>query len=186
MKAAGKMLSAVLLLMAVGFSHVFGQSNSPPRGEEFLDKAGNLNVWTTESVLRQKTGQYPEFLTVRFGTHKGFDRVVFELKGDLVGYFINYGKPPFQSEDGGRRTRVRGKAFVEIELYPVKSWDENIEANEKVLIEQNKVWMPLIREVKPVEWFEAELRYVVGLKKETPYRVQVLTNPTRLIIDFKH
>jgi hypothetical protein len=46
--------------------------------------------------------------------------------------------------------------------------------------------MPLIKEVKRVQWYEAELRYVVGLKRAAPYRVQVFSNPARLIVDFKH
>jgi hypothetical protein len=112
--------------------------------------------------------------------------VVFEVDGDLIGYYVDYGKPPFGGEASETSVKVHGKAFVEISLYPVSSSDENIEANEKRLTEQNKVKMPLIREAKPVEWFEGELRYVIGLKRATPFRVRVLSNPTRLVVDFKH
>jgi hypothetical protein len=184
MKTVGRVFGLTLLLLTMGFSSVAGQSNKQ-KGDEYFDKAGSLNVWTTDGVLRQKYGTFPEFLTVRFGKHRGFDRVVFELKGDLVGYFINYGEPPFQAEAGEEVVKVRGKAFVEIELYPVSSSDENIQANEKKLAEQNKLKLPLIRDVEAVEWFEGELRYVVGLNRKTPFRVQVFSNPTRLVVDFK-
>jgi hypothetical protein len=164
---------------------VSGQSGRQKKDEEYYSKVGRLNAWTTEPVYRQKYGTVPEFLKVRFGKHRDYDRIVFELDEDLVGYFITYGKPPFQGEASEETVNVRGRAFVEIALYPVISTDENIEANEKILAGQNKLKMPLIREAKPVEWFEGELRYVIGLKKETPFRVQVFSNPARLVVDFK-
>jgi hypothetical protein len=186
MKTAGRIFGVSLLLLTIGILSVSGQSRAQKGGDEYYDKLGSLNVWTTEGVLRHKFGEFPEFLAVRFGKHSGFDRVVFELDGDLIGYYVDYGKPPFQGEASETSVKVRGKAFVEISLYPVGASDEHIQANEKRLTEQNKVKMPLIREAKPVEWFEGELRYVIGLKRATPFRVQVLSNPTRLVVDFKH
>ena len=185
MKTLGRAAAMFLLLLTIGLPSVSGQSSPQKNGEEYYSQMGRLNAWTTEPVYRQKYGAVPEFLKVRFGKHRGFDRVVFELDEDLVGYFITYGKPPFQGEASEETVKVRGRAFVEIALYPVTSTDENIEANEKILAEQNKLKMPLIREAKPVEWFEGELRYVIGLKKETPFRVQVLSHPARLVVDFK-
>jgi hypothetical protein len=186
MKTAGRIFCVSLLLLTIGFSSVSGQSGAQKDGEEYYDKLGSLDVWTTEGVLRRKFGQFPEFLTVRFGKHRDFDRVVFELDGDLIGYYVDYGKPPFQGEASETTVKVHGKAFVQISLYPISASDENIEANEKRLAGQNKVKMPLIREAKPVEWFEGELLYVIGLKRQAPFRVQVLSNPTRLVVDFKH
>jgi hypothetical protein len=185
-KMIGKVLGVGLLALMMGFSPVIGQSTGQSKAEEYFDKLGSLNVWTTDDVLRRKFGRFPEYLTVRFGKHNGFDRVVFELEGDLIGYYITYGKPPFQSEAGEEIVKVHGKAFVEISLYPVSSSDENIEANERRAIQQNKLKMNLIREVKTVEWFEGEIRYVLGLKRRTPFRVQTFSNPTRLVVDFKH
>ncbi|HUQ34069.1 MAG TPA: hypothetical protein VM095_18250 [Pyrinomonadaceae bacterium] len=186
MKTAGRIFGVSLLLLTIGFSSVSGQSGAQKGDDEYYDKLGSLDVWTTEGVLRHKYGQYPEFLKVRFGKHSGFDRVVFEVDGDLIGYYVDYGKPPFQAEAGETSVKVRGKAFVEISLYPVSASDKSIAANEKRLAEQNKLKMPLIREAKPVEWFEGELRYVIGLKRQAPFRVHVLSNPTRLVVDFKH
>jgi hypothetical protein len=185
-KMVGKVVGWGLLMLMLGFSSAFGQSAGQSKAGEYYDQVGRLNVWTTEEVLRRKYGQFPEFLTMRFGKHRGFDRVVFEVKGDLIGYMVTFGQPPFQAEAGENTVKVRGRAFVEISLYPVRSSDENIEANNNLAIQQNRLKMPLIREVKPVEWFEGELRYVFGLKRRTPFRVQTLSNPTRLVVDFKH
>jgi hypothetical protein len=186
MKTIVRIFVAGLLFAVMGLPSVLGQSNNTRKLGEYYSKLGSLNVWTTEDVLRQKTGYYPEFRTMRFGKHPGFDRVVFEMDGDLIGYYVHYGEPPFQAEAGEEVVNVRGKAFVEIALYPVVSTDENIEANERLGARQNKVRMPLIREIKTVEWFEGELRHVIGLRKRKPFRVQVFSNPTRLVVDFKH
>jgi hypothetical protein len=81
MKTAGRLLGLGLLLLAVGFSSVSGQSRTQTDGKQYLSEIGSLNLWTTDTVYRQKLGHIPEFLTVRFGKHRGFDRMVFEVKG---------------------------------------------------------------------------------------------------------
>jgi len=172
-----------LFILWLGVTGAQGQA----KDEDYANVRGSLNVWTTQEVMRNeaKRGTQPEFLKLRFAQQEGFDRLVFELKGDIASYHITYSKPPFQSEAGEETIKVRGQAFVEISLYPVSSADENIEANEKV-IRQQKLNLLAINDMKRVEWFEGELRYVVGLKKRTAYRVQVLYNPLRVVVDFKH
>jgi hypothetical protein len=182
----GKILGAALLASVLALSSVQAQQRSQSGGqEEYYDKLGDLNVWTTEDVLRRKFGYFPEYLKMRFGSHDGYDRVVFQVDGDLIGYYITYGKPPFQGEASERSVNVRGKAFVEIALYPVTSSDANIASNERYALRQSRTRRPLIMDVKQVEWFEGEIRYVFGLKRRTPFRVQVFSNPTRLVVDFK-
>ncbi|HEX8140311.1 MAG TPA: hypothetical protein VF544_22290 [Pyrinomonadaceae bacterium] len=184
---SGKIFGAALLAFALAVSSAHAQRRAQSGGqEEYYDKLGDLNVWTTDDVLRRKFGYFPEYLKMRFGSHDGYDRVVFQVDGDLIGYYITYGKPPFQGEASERSVKVRGKAFVEIALYPVISSDANIEANERYAIRQSRTRMPLIRDVKQVEWFEGEIRYVFGLNRRRPFRVQVFSNPTRLVVDFKH
>jgi hypothetical protein len=189
MRIAGRMFGLGLLILVVGFSSARAQSSTQTDKDGYYDVAGRLNTWTTDDVYRRRLDGDYEFLTMRFGKHAGFDRVVFEFKGNqgkLYGLFVTYEKPPFQAEDNEKIVKVHGRAFVKIELYPIGSSDENVEANNRIAMQQNKVNMPLIREVKPVEWFEGELTYVFGLKRPTPFRVQVFSNPTRLVVDFKH
>ena len=177
----------VLVFVLSGFGAALGQT-TPVTDADYHNVKGRLQVWTTQAVLRNeaKRGAQPEFLKLRFSRHPGFDRVVFDLKGDLASYYITYSKPPFQAEDGEKIIKVHGNAFVEISLYPVSSTNENIEANDKLVQEQQKLKMPVIREVKTVEWFEGEVRYVFGLNKRTPFRAQVLYDPLRLVVDFRN
>ncbi|WP_237559163.1 AMIN domain-containing protein [Corynebacterium renale] len=41
----------------------------------------------------------------------------------------------------------------------------------------------VVTEVVEAGTFEARTQYVIGLKSEAPYSVQVLQDPTRLVID---
>lgn len=189
MKTTGRVLSFSLLMLMAGFSSVWAQSEIKTDKEGYYESTGRLNTWTTEGVYRRSFDGDGEFLTMSFGKHDGFDRVVFEFKGNqgkLMGYSVSYTDPPFQAEDSDKIVKVHGRAFVWITLYPISTTDENVEANDRIAQQQSKISMPLISEVKHVEWFEGELSYVFGLKRRTPLRVQVFSNPTRLVVDFKH
>ena len=49
--------------------------------------------------------------------------------------------------------------------------------------EQN---LPILQDIKSVDWFENFFSFAVGLKIKKPFRVQELSSPSRLVIDFKH
>lgn len=179
-KLIGKLTAFGLLLFGLGCY----DAARAQRADEYYNKTGRLNVWTTEGVLRNKTGNAPELGAIRFGKHEGYDRLVFEMKGELIGYYVTYDEP-FLADGEGQISPPRGKTFAKVSLYPISSTNENVEANDRIVARQNKTAMPVIRGIKQLEWFEGELSYVIGLKRRTPFRVQVLSNPTRLVVDFK-
>ena len=127
----------------------------------------------------------PRLSGVRFAQHRGFDRVVFDLTDKPAGYHVIYREPPFQGQASERIVKVRGKAFIEIAFYPIRSSEEDVEVYEKLVTVQGRAKTALIADMKTFEWFEAELGYAVGLKRKTPFRVMELSNPARLVIDFK-
>ena len=186
MKAAGGLLLALLLSTAT-CSSASGQSGAQTDAEEYYNnnKIGSLNVWTTDEVYRRRLGVLPKLLGVRFRRHRGFDRVVFDLTDKPAGFHVNYREPPFQGQASERAVRVRGKAFVEITLYPILSSGEDVEVYERMVTARSRVETALIADMKTFEWFEAELGYAVGLKRKTPFRVTELSNPARLVVDFK-
>jgi hypothetical protein len=181
MKMFCRILSIGLLLLMPGISPARAQSNA--QGESQVYSEGQLNVWTREMVLREDRGG-GDFLRMRVGKQKGFDRVVFEMNGTLPHWYVRYEKPPFETY-GDQYMKLRGKAFVHISLYMVGYSDENREANERLERQQNNRTLPVIREVKTSSFFEGEIEYLIGLRKRTPFRVLALSNPTRLVIDFK-
>jgi hypothetical protein len=177
----GRILSVGLLLLMLGVMPVEAQSSAQGVSQEYTE--GQLNVWTTKRVLREDMGG-GDFLRMRVGKHDGFDRVVFEMNGTLPKWYVTYEKPPFETY-GDQYIKLRGKAFIHVSLYMVGYSDEDRKANEKLERRQNKMNWPMIREVKTSSFFEGEIEYLIGLKKRTPFRVLALSNPTRLVVDFK-
>jgi hypothetical protein len=189
MKNPGKVLAAVVLLLAIGFSSVHGQWRALDPGNDFHNQEGRFNVWTTHCFSREARSKAPELLGVRIGKHNGFDRIVFDLKGELEGYTVKYETKPISWYGDGETIKVKGKEFVEITFYPLSASQDQIEAYQRgvmVTPKQKKPNLPLIKEIKPLGWFEAEVAYVIGLNRRTPFRVQLLANPDRLVVDFKH
>ncbi|HYJ45148.1 MAG TPA: hypothetical protein VEV81_00945 [Pyrinomonadaceae bacterium] len=182
---AGKLFGVGLLLFILGTGLFAGQWEVRAQTQEGYTYAqGDLNVWTTDTVLWQKSGDAPELVAMRFGKHRGYDRVVFEMDGEFAGYHVTY-EEPFLRDGEGPDPKVRGKVFAKIALYPIYSTEEKVEAYDRIAARQDRRGMPVIRGIKQLEWFEGELSYVIGLRRRTPFRVQVFSNPTRLVVDFK-
>jgi hypothetical protein len=45
---------------------------------------------------------------------------------------------------------------------------------------------PIMKELKSICDFEADVQWVLGVSKPNKYRVLELSNPSRLVIDIKH
>jgi hypothetical protein len=179
-----KTLAAVFFLSAIGLSSVHAQWKAIDSDIDCHNHRRRFNVWTTHCFYREAGNRAPELLGVRVAKHDGFDRIVFDLKGELQGYTVKYEKPPISWYGDGETIKVKGKAFVEITFYPLSG--SQIEIGALIAPRQKKPNLPLIKEIKPLGRFEAEVAYVIGLNRRTPFRVQLLTNPDRLVVDFKY
>ncbi len=158
--------------------------NSPSVLAQGTNAAGKLNVWTTAPVMRNDNPS-SSFREMRVAKQKGFDRVVFEFAGDVPNYNVRFEKPPITNY-GGDDLKMSGKAFVVVQFHII-SYPENADVSKLVLeIPRNKLRVPLVTEIKNSEWFEGYLSFAIGLKMRKPFRVQQLSNPARLVIDFKH
>ena len=184
MQNHGRVLAAGFLLLAIGFSSVHGQWRAIDPENDCVNQRGRFNVWSTHCFSREARGKAPELLGVRIGKHDGFDRIVFDFKGKLEGYTVKYEKPPLSWYGDGETIKVKGKAFVEITFYPLSV--SQIEIGVTITPRQKRPNLPLIKEIKPLGWFEAEVAYVIGLDRKTPFRVHLMANPDRLVVDFKH
>ena len=181
----GKAFGICLLWLAIAVSYAAGQSNNQAQAQEGYAE-GRFNVWTTGTVFRENIGKAADDVKIRVGTHKGYDRIVFELKGDLPTFSVAYQTLPFELYDSSEIYNVRGKAFMEITFIPFNYSEKNY--NTPVDLKkssQPNLRTPLISDFRSLGWFEGEIRYAIGLKARRPFRVQVLSNPTRLVIDFK-
>ncbi|MBV9958518.1 MAG: hypothetical protein JO360_08860 [Acidobacteria bacterium] len=166
---------ALALVMTCGAS-ALAQSTS--------NTTGKLNVWTTASVVRDGRNS-SSFNVMRVAKQKGFDRVVFEFDGEVPNYSVHFEKPPIE-DYSGENLRMSGRAFVVVQFFTISYPDENDAAKKIVDLPRNKVRAGLVTEIRNSEWFEGYLSFAIGLRKRTPFRVQQLSNPSRLVIDFKN
>jgi len=142
----------------------------------------DLGQWTTKkvSVQSEADGQLRE---VRAARNQGFDRAVFEFADGVPEYMVGYVNPPILGDDD-KPVHMSGKAFIEVRFRCY--YGEN--DPEKIFkgYPQGKLNLPALLEIKDSYWFEALQIYALGARKQTPFRVQQLSSPARLVIDIKH
>lgn len=169
-----KIFIFTILLSALFTSKALGQSGN----------SGKLNVWTSANISRlNEENDKPAFLKeVRVAKNKGFDRIVFEFTGGLPHFTVEYIKPPITGT-ADNVIKVSGKYFVEITFHSLLfPEDENYKYKK---IEKANLKLPVVSELEEIEWFEGVRPFAVGLKAKKDFRVTQLTNPTRLVVDFK-
>jgi hypothetical protein len=157
------------------------------------NSVGKLGTWTFKRVSSRE--KYDEVLPVsykmRTSRHKNFDRIVFEFdERDVPEYTVYYKNAPIlidrsHIENPAKPTKeetinVKGKAFVIIDF---ALGFAGIDVRSPSMGEQD---LPVVRDIKTVDWFENFFSFAVGLKAKKAFRVRELSNPTRLVIDFKH
>ncbi len=118
---------------------------------------------------------------IRSGSHEGYDRVVFEFEGNGTPEFLaGYSDEPLQ-QASGLPVDVPGEAALEITIHGT-SLDQTPDAKYA-----GKTTLGLasgnIKDVTNSGTFEAVSQYFIGLDKQRPYKVTVLENPTRVVVD---
>lgn len=153
---------------------------------------GKLDGWSLNRISSREKNDYilPVSYKLRVSGNKDFDRVVFEFEEkEVPEYTIYYTKPPItldpnHLENPKRPAKdeiitVGGKAFV-IVCFAL-SYDASA-SNLKFPGGQN---LFNVRDIKAVDWFENFFSFAIGLSEKKAFRVQELTNPARLVVDFK-
>jgi len=63
---------------------------------------------------------------VAVGRHEGYDRVVFQFRGEgLPGYRVSYVEPPLKEDGSGNPVDIAGTAFVVVRMEPASGFDLN-------------------------------------------------------------
>jgi hypothetical protein len=120
---------------------------------------------------------------VRTGDQQTFDRVVFEFEGPkLPDYDVKYVRHPVHC-GSGLPVEVDGSAYLQVRFTPAQAHTEAGASTVPTL--QRKVRLPVIREVRAICDFEADVTWVLGLAARKEYRVMELEGPARLVIDIE-
>ena len=155
-----------------------------------IGNVGKLEAWTTKPVSRDHSAnsEVTYIKTVRTAKHKEYDRVVFEFTGRIPNYRIEYLKSHFYEGEAGRvRIKSPGQAFVQLEFFTIPVSDEQLKfSEEKEFVPKGRLRMRTVQSVKDQAFFEGFYDFVVGVGSRKPFRISELSNPSRVVIDFKH
>lgn len=128
---------------------------------------------------------------VAIGRHEGYDRVVFRFRNTVPGYRVEYVEPPLRQDGSGDRVEVAGSAFVVVRMTPASGFDLSVPEGELVYTGPGRLagadaGTAVVREVVRTGDFEAVLTWAVGLSDPVDFRVRTLTDPPRLVVDFRN
>jgi hypothetical protein len=171
----------MILASAFCFLVFFSAAAQPQRGK--------LDTWTTKPVEQPHESAESTYIrTVRAAKQKGFDRVVFEFKGPLPNYSVEYHSSRWYEDEGGRRRlKLAGSAFVQINLHTIPVDEEQLKLSQaKDFYPRGRLKLPSLSGVEEATFFEGYYTFFLGVKTRKPFRVTELSNPSRLVIDFKH
>jgi hypothetical protein len=123
---------------------------------------------------------------LRFGVHDGYDRLVLDVSGDGdPGWRAEYVDTP-TGQASGEPFDLDGNAFLTIYvqgmIYPGEPGSVPYEGPDAITPASGGV----IREVVVGGVFEGTQQIVVGLDSEEPFRVYLLEDPTRIVLDVQH
>jgi len=145
--------------------------------EQFAGTAGIVEV--------KRPNIHPAQLRkIRTGQHPTFDRVVFEFDGGSVpGYRVEYVDKPIRSCGAGEIVQIGGYGFLLVQMSPAQAHTE--EGQPTIETRDFAPDLAVLKELKSLCDFEANVQWVMGLSSPNRYRVLELTNPARLVIDVR-
>lgn len=137
---------------------------------------------TATKTQRQSDGAELVVTGVRVGKHDTFDRVVFDLEGTgAPGWFIEYTNSPAQ-QGSGNPVEYAGDTALNVNIEgTLMPFELGLPDPQLGTIDGTD---QVITQVISQGTFEGRAQFVIGVRGPAhPYAVQVLEEPTRLVID---
>jgi hypothetical protein len=148
--------------------------------------------WGTDPKQVVASPVTAEIYQVRAATHRGCDRVVFDLNGlGRVGYLVRY-VPAVRADPSDRPIPVAGAAALQVTIQAPdfresghQAWRTPWQLGQRLTAGQF-----VLREVRFAGTFEHVTTFAVGVSSRRPFRVLVLPDNanhiTRLVLDIAH
>ena len=141
--------------------------------------------WLDTGVTRDFPNQQgTKVLDLRYAAHDDFDRVVIDLRGDpRPDYRTGYARR-FHYDGSGKLVPIRGASGLWIGLTA-----DGHDANGNNLYTGPRIARPRFETLKALAIagdFEGQVTFVFALRHRADYRIQHLSNPSRMVIDFRH
>lgn len=124
---------------------------------------------------------------VRLARQENYDRLVLEFTDQVPGYTVGYRPLPATADGSGAQIPLPGATeMVQVTLTPASAHREDTAAptyTGPATVRGNAVQ---VTEAKAAGDFEGHVTWVAGVRAKVPFRVLVLANPPRLVVDFVH
>lgn len=121
---------------------------------------------------------------VRVGRHDTFDRVVLDFSGEgTPGWFARTTSSPGQA-GSGFPVEFKGATSIDLQVNGLAMPSELDGGYHDIGIVPGAGGV--VTEVVAGTWFEGQSQFVIGLPQDLPYSIQVIENPTRLVVDILH
>lgn len=149
---------------------------------------GKFDTWTTAFSRTHEQTAVTHLRQVHAIRQQGFEQVVFEFDGTIPNYNIKYLTSQFyEDEDGKHRIKIAGRVFLQIELFVIP-YDERQDefAQRKGFSPKGKLKMRSLRELEDKGQFEGFYDFLLGISSRKVFRVSELSNPARLVLEFRH
>lgn len=191
---AGASETAVAATPATPASHASSPSigtATPSPGSAAPEPTANLAPFACDlPASLPATVDRAQIVDVRVGSHgagaTGYDRLVFEFQGPgIPDVTLRAGTPPFTHDPSGLPLAVGGNSFLVLVLKGATG----ITPDGTITYGGPTVFtpaFPTLTEFKQAGDFEAVSEWVAGLTGPSCYRLFVLQDPTRLVIDLEH
>lgn len=141
-------------------------------------------TWGSEAKSVSPT-TIADLVGLRAGRHDCYDRLVFDVRGPVDGYWVSY-VDQVKADGSGNPVPVRGGARLQVTVQ-APAYDESgtptyVYANPAELV--NVTGFRTFRQVAWAGSFEGSSTVGLGVRARLPYRV--LTLPDRVVVDVAH
>ena len=142
---------------------------------------------TADVHAEPSSTEMAHLVAVRLAGQDGFDRLVLEFTDRVPGYTVGYRPLPARQDASGFEIPLPGAgAVLQLSLNPATAagWGggpPTYAGPSTVTAETGSV-----TEATNAGDFEAVLTWVAGVREQQPFRVQVLDDPPRLVVDVSH
>jgi hypothetical protein len=163
-------------------------STSAPTDADTTRPIGAFSLDPQRSDGFLSTGQPVALLVaINQASHSGFQRIVLEFSGGTTPqYEVRYIPPPMVQPGSGNPVDLEGSAVLRIQAEPASRVDLSQQDLIVTYDGPDRITLqgpgPAIELVLAGD-FEANLHLAAGVRREAPFAVGTLTNPTRLVID---
>lgn len=163
-----------------------------PTSEATAGQAGTpaFDGTTEEVVIDGGQGEIAVLEEVRAAAHDGFDRVVWEFAtGGAPTVEVGYDDEPLEP-GRGEPIEVAGATSLVMRAQPAVDLATQLHAPDEEAYDGPERLegggTRLVTEVVRMGDFEANLQWAVGLDGRQPFRVDVLQDPLRVVVDIAH